>query len=106
MIRRWCAVPPRSASGSSWSSCSPARAPNAEPSVRRWLLGLGLCCAACGSTPTAPIGDRAPYDFSFDDPAGDTLAVVTLPPDAGPAVDLVKVSGHVASDVITLNLDF
>jgi hypothetical protein len=74
--------------------------------VRRWLLGLGLCCAACGSTPTAPINDRAPFDFSFDDVQGDTLAVTPLPPDAGPAVDLIKVSGHVAADVITLDLDF
>jgi hypothetical protein len=74
--------------------------------VRRWVLALGVCCAACGSTPTAPINDRAPFDFSGDDPVGDTVAVTPLPPGAGPAVDLVAVSGHVGTDAITLNLDF
>jgi hypothetical protein len=65
-----------------------------------------MALAACGSGPTAPVGDQTPFDFAFEDPRGDTLAVLDLPPNAGPAVDLISVSGTVGADLVTLILDF
>jgi hypothetical protein len=74
--------------------------------VPRWFFAVALALAACGSGPTAPVDDQAPFEFSFDDPAGDTVAVTELPADAARAVDLVRVSGNVEADKIVLLLEF
>ena len=74
--------------------------------VRRSFPILVVLLAACGSGDTGPTGNDTPFDFSFDDAAGDTVAVVDLPATAGRATDLVSVSGSVDGDKVTLALRF
>jgi hypothetical protein len=70
------------------------------------VLGLALGLGACGGSAATGPEDRAPFDFSFDDPRGDTAAVSPLPAGAGHAIDLIKVSGSVSADKVTLILEF
>jgi len=65
---------------------------------------VALVLAGCGSDPTGSAGET-PYDFSFDDPVGDTT-VATANPDSVAAIDLVGVSGRVDADRIELILEF
>jgi len=74
-------------------------------------LVLGLCLAAligCSSGLVTPGNqDKAPFDFAFTDPVADTIPPdESTPPDAGPAADLVALSGSVSADEITLVLTF
>lgn len=74
--------------------------------IRAVLAGaaLVLVAAGCGSDPTGSDTDQ-PYDFTFDDPVGDTT-VATANPDSVRAIDLVSVSGRVDADQIELVLQF
>lgn len=65
---------------------------------------LGVASIACGGGSTAP-ADETPYDYEFADPAGDT-AVATANPDSLKAIDLVKVSGRVDRNTLTVALEF
>lgn len=67
------------------------------------VAGLALL-AACSSDPTGSAADVA-YDFSFDDPAADTAAATTNPEQVR-ATDLLRTSGRVEPEAITLVLEF
>jgi hypothetical protein len=74
--------------------------------MRPLVLLAGLA-AGCGGGPTAPDVDRAPFEFEFADPAGDTLATPPAAPPAGArAPDLVRVSGRVERGTIRFVLEF
>jgi hypothetical protein len=76
------------------------------PRALKWLPGAAVL-AACGGGVTAPSDDRAPFDFSFVDPAGDTLLPAPSdPPGTIPRVDLIGVDGSVESNRIRLVLTF
>jgi len=71
-------------------------------------LGAALAALAigCGSG-TALTDPGTPFDFAFDDPAGDTLPPPAEPPaDLPPPIDLVAVSGSVTPDQVTIVLEF
>lgn len=74
--------------------------------LRAGLAGVAvaLVLAGCGGDPTGS-ATETPYDFSFDDPKGDTT-VATVNPDSVAAIDLVTVSGRVDADQIELILEF
>jgi hypothetical protein len=65
------------------------------------LLGLAI---GCGSNPAGP-ANEAPFEFTFDDPVGDTVAATTNPNQV-PAIDLVSVSGTMKPDELKLTLAF
>jgi hypothetical protein len=72
-----------------------------------WPVVTSVALAACGGGGfTAPSDDRAPFDFSFTDPAGDTLPPAPAPPVLPKGVDLLGVSGAVTEDQIRLTLEF
>jgi len=73
--------------------------------IRRWLAAAAAGAGfACGGGSTAPTGEVA-YDFSFADPAADTVAA-TANPRAVTAPDLLTVSGTVDRDQVTVRLEF
>lgn len=73
--------------------------------VSRWLVALAAGAAlACGNGSTAPTGETS-FDFSLDDPKGDTVAATANPRNAA-APDLLTVSGTVDRDQVTIRLAF
>lgn len=75
--------------------------------MRAVWLGLMALATGCGGGPTGPGSTFTPFDFTFVDPAGDTLTPTPGLPDGGPAaVDLLAVSGRVEQKRIVLNLEF
>ncbi len=65
---------------------------------------LGVTSIACGGGSTAP-AEETPFDYEFADPAGDT-AVATANRDSVKAIDLLKVSGRVDANTVSVKLDF
>jgi len=59
--------------------------------------------AACGGDATGP-GTEPPFDFSFADPAGDTVSATASSVPKG--IDLLQVSGTVGPDEVRLVLEF
>ena len=72
--------------------------------LRRLAAMLGVVSIACGGGSTAP-ADEVPFDYEFADPAGDTAAA-TANPDSVKAIDLLKVSGRIDKNNLTVILDF
>ncbi len=73
----------------------------------RWRLAALVGAAAliaCGGGSTAP-ADELAFDFEFVDAAGDTVAATTNP-EALKALDLIKVSGRMDRERLTLTLEF
>lgn len=71
----------------------------------RVVAVLAALSLGCGGSPTGPVTPGTPFDFAFDDPAGDTLAPPAgAPPTLPPPIDLIAVRGSVTADQVTITL--
>jgi hypothetical protein len=71
---------------------------------------MGACLVAlllgCGGGPAAPDDVTTPFDFSFTDPAGDTLPLPSGTTPGPAAVDLVAVTGESGGERLRIVLEF
>ena len=71
-----------------------------------FVAALAALALGCGS-PAALTDPGSPFDFAFDDPAGDTVAPpADAPADLPPPIDLVAITGSVTPDRVTIVLTF